>query len=458
MQKNMTSGSPFKLLLGFTIPTFIGNIFQQFYLMADTLIVSRLLGVNALAAVGAVTGYSFMVTGFAQGLTMGFTAILSQRFGAGDEEAMKKTYANGTVLSILISFIVGAIFTIFSMPLLRLIKTPDDIIDMANSYIIYIYIFLICNVLYNFYSGVLRGMGDSKSPLVFMIISAVLNIVLDIVSIIYFKWGVAGAAIATVFSQGVAALLSFIYIKKNYPQFKCKKEDFKIDPRLTKQLLSVGMPGALQYSVTAISVIIVQIAINSFGSDVVAAYSCASKIESIVEQFYPALGLAISAYASQNLGAGKFKRIREGFKIAVIMDVIVSLIGIVICYFIAEPTTLLFIENTSQNAQIIEYSVSYVKTISYFFIPLGSIFIFRTGCQGLGSGKIPMLSALLELTARFSTAFTLTKVFGFMGICLSNATSWIASGCILPFVYLHYIKKLEEKHSKNDNVGYLNHK
>ena len=458
MQKNMTSGSPFKLLLGFTIPTFIGNIFQQFYLMADTLIVSRLLGVNALAAVGAVTGYSFMVTGFAQGLTMGFTAILSQRFGAGDEEAMKKTYANGTVLSILISFIVGAVFTIFSMPLLRLIKTPDDIIDMANSYIIYIYIFLICNVLYNFYSGVLRGMGDSKSPLVFMIISAVLNIALDIVSIIYFAWGVAGAAIATVFSQGVAALLSFIYIKRNYPQFKCTKEDFRLDSRLTKQLLSVGMPGAMQYSVTAISVIIVQIAINSFGSDVVAAYSCASKIESIVEQFYPALGLAISAYASQNLGAGKFKRIRNGFKIAVIMDVIVSLSGVVICYFIAEPTTLLFIENVPSNAQIIEYSTSYVKTISYFFIPLGSIFIFRTGCQGLGSGKIPMLSALLELVARFSTAFTLTKVFGFMGICLSNATSWIASGCILPFVYLHYIKKLEEKHRQNTNVSYFNHK
>lgn len=458
MQKNMTTGSPFKLLINFTIPTFIGNIFQQFYLMADTLIVSRLMGVDALAAVGAVTGYSFMVTGFAQGLTMGFTAILGQRFGAGDEKAMKETYVNSTILSILISIVVGIIFTIFSMPLLNLINTPENIIEMSNSYIVVIYIFLIFNVLYNFYSGVLRAMGDSRSPLIFMIISAVLNIILDIVSIVNFHLGVMGAALATVFSQGVAALFSYIYIRKHYPQFICSKKDIKFDWGLSKRLLSVGMPGALQYSVTAISVIIVQIALNGFGSDVVAAYSCASKIESIVEQFYPSLGLAISAYAAQNLGKGEFKRIRDGFKIAVVLDIIVSIIGIGLCYLIAYPTTVLFITDTPQNASIIENSVMYVKTISYFFIPLGSIFIFRTGSQGLGSGKIPMLSAFLELTARISTAFTLTKIFGFMGICLSNATSWMSSGFIIPFFCFHYIKKLEEKSTKKEDLAYVNNK
>ncbi len=451
----MTSGSPLKLLLGFTVPTFIGNIFQQLYLMADTLIVSRLLGVEALAAVGAVTGYSFMVTGFAQGLTMGFTAILSQRFGAGDERGMKKAYVNGTILSIAISVIVGIVFTLLSMPLLRLINTPENIIEMSNSYIVIVYLFLICNVLYNFYAGVLRGMGDSKSPLIFMIISAILNIILDIVSILYFGWGVMGASIATVFSQGVAALLSYIFIRKNYPEFKCTREEWKFDWTVSRQLLAVGMPGAIQYCVTAISVIIVQMAINGFGSDLVAAYSCASKIENIVTQFFPALGFAISAYASQNLGAGEYKRIREGFKIAVILDVIVSAIGLGLCYLVAYPFTVLFIENTPQNAEIINYSVKYVQLIGYFFIPLGSIFIFRTGCQGLGSGKIPMLSAGLELCARLSTAFTLTRAFGFMGICLSNATSWISSGCILPFVYLHFIKKIEEKAVKNEQLSYI---
>ena len=454
MKNNMTQGSPFALLLGFTLPTFIGNIFQQFYLMADTLIVSRLLGVNALAAVGAVSGYSFMVTGMAQGLTMGFTAIIAQRFGAGDERGMRKAYANGTILSLLISVILALVFAIFSMPLLRLINTPENIIDMANDYIMVIYVFLITSVMYNFYAGVLRSMGDSRSPLVFMIISAFLNIALDIISIIWFGWGVRGAAIATVFSQGVAAVLSFIYIKRKYPEFKCSKEEWKFDRRLSKTLLSVGMPGAVQYSVTAISVIIVQIATNGFGSDSVAAYSCASKIETIATQFYPALGLAISSYASQNLGAGKTDRIRKGFRISVYLDIAYSVIGFAACQLLAAPCTYLFVENTPENTQIISESVMYVKNIGWFFIPLGSIFIFRTGCQGLGSGKIPLLSATLELIARLSTAFSLTRLYGFYGICLSNACSWITAGCILPFVYLHYMKKIELRLGKSERLSY----
>ncbi len=214
------------------------------------------------------------------------------------------------------------------------------------------------------------------------------------------------------------------------------------------------MPGAVQYSVTAISVIIVQMAINGFGSDLVAAYSCASKIETMITQFFPALGFAISSYASQNLGAGEYRRIREGFRISVLLDIVVSFIGLGLCYLIAYPCTVLFIDNTPENAEIIKYSVQYVHTIGFFFIPLGSIFIFRTGCQGLGSGKIPMLSAGLELTARLSTAFTLTRAFGFMGICLSNATSWISSGCILPFVYLHFIKRLENSAGKKEQLSY----
>ena len=246
MQKNMTSGNTTKLLLGFVLPIFIGNIFQQLYLMSDTLIVSRLLGVEALAAVGAVSPFSFMVVGFAQGLTMGFTAILSQRFGAGDEEGMRKVYAMSTVLSISIGVILSIIFTSLSRPMLRLVNTPENIIDMAVDYISTIYIFLLFQVLYNLYAGVLRSLGDSKSPLVFMIISAVLNIILDIVSIVVFHWGVRGAALATVFSQGISALLSFIYIKVKFLILSPRKGEWKIDSSLVKVLLKVGLPGAFQ--------------------------------------------------------------------------------------------------------------------------------------------------------------------------------------------------------------------
>ena len=202
MQKNMTKGNPLLLLTGFVMPIFIGNLFQQLYLMSDTLIVSRLLGVEALAAVGAVSPFSFMVVGFAQGLTMGFTAILSQRFGAGDSEGMRKVYAMSTLLSVLISGVLSVVFSFLSKPMLRMVNTPQNILDMAEEYIVIIYVFLIFQVLYNLYAGVLRSLGDSKSPLIFMIISAVTNIILDVVAIAVFHMGVGGAALATVISQG----------------------------------------------------------------------------------------------------------------------------------------------------------------------------------------------------------------------------------------------------------------
>ena len=448
MQKNMTSGSPLSLMVGFVIPIFVGNLFQQLYLMSDTLIVSRLLGVEALAAVGSVSPFSYMVVGFAQGLTMGFTAILSQRFGAGDNEGMRKVYAMSTLLSVLISFLLSIVFTFLSRPMLKLVNTPDNILDMAVEYISIIYIFLIFQVLYNLYAGVLRSLGDSKSPLVFMIISAITNIILDIIAIAVFHMGVGGAALATVFSQGLSALLSFIYIKKKFTILTPSKEEKKYDRSLSKVLLKVGLPGAFQYSITAISCILVQASLNNFGSDSVAAYSVANKIENMVTQFYPALGIGISTFAGQNLGAGKLKRVRKGFRVSVYLNIAYSIFALIICQSFASPMSKLFIDSNISSPVVIEESILYVTTMSLFFIPLGFIFIFRTGCQGLGSGKIPMLSAIIELVARTCTAFSLPYFFGFLGICYSNAVSWISAGFILPIVYLAFMKKLERHYEE----------
>lgn len=430
-------------MVGFVIPIFVGNLFQQLYLMSDTLIVSRLLGVEALAAVGSVSPFSYMVVGFAQGLTMGFTAILSQRFGAGDNEGMRKVYAMSTLLSVLISFLLSIVFTFLSRPMLKLVNTPDNILDMAVEYISIIYIFLIFQVLYNLYAGVLRSLGDSKSPLVFMIISAITNIILDIIAIAVFHMGVGGAALATVFSQGLSALLSFIYIKKKFTILTPSKEEKKYDRSLSKVLLKVGLPGAFQYSITAISCILVQASLNNFGSDSVAAYSVANKIENMVTQFYPALGIGISTFAGQNLGAGELKRVRKGFRVSVYLNIAYSIFALIICQFFASPMSKLFIDSNTSSPVVIEESILYVTTMSLFFIPLGFIFIFRTGCQGLGSGKIPMISAIIELVARTCTAFSLPYFFGFLGICYSNAVSWISAGFILPIVYLAFMKKLE---------------
>ncbi len=448
MQKNMTKGNPLLLLTGFVMPIFIGNLFQQLYLMSDTLIVSRLLGVEALAAVGAVSPFSFMVVGFAQGLTMGFTAILSQRFGAGDNEGMRKVYAMSTLLSVLISILLSIVFTFLSRPMLKLVNTPDNILDMAVEYISIIYIFLIFQVLYNLYAGVLRSLGDSKSPLVFMIISAITNIILDIIAIAVFHMGVGGAALATVFSQGLSAFLSFIYIKKKFTILTPSKEEKKYERSLSKVLLKVGLPGAFQYSITAISCILVQASLNNFGSDSVAAYSVANKIENMVTQFYPALGIGISTFAGQNLGAGKLKRVRKGFRVSVYLNIAYSIFALIICQSFASPMSKLFIDSNTSSPVVIEESILYVTTMSLFFIPLGFIFIFRTGCQGLGSGKIPMISAIIELVARTCTAFSLPYFFGFLGICYSNAVSWISAGFILPIVYLAFMKKLERHYEE----------
>ena len=448
MQKNMTMGNPFLLLTGFVLPIFVGNLFQQLYLMSDTLIVSRLLGVEALAAVGSVSPFSYMVVGFAQGLTMGFTAILSQRFGAGDNEGMRKVYAMSTLLSVLISFLLSIVFTFLSRPMLKLVNTPDNILDMAVEYISIIYIFLIFQVLYNLYAGVLRSLGDSKSPLIFMIISAITNIILDIIAIAVFHMGVGGAALATVFSQGLSAILSFIYIKKKFTILTPSKEEKKYDRSLSKVLLKVGLPGAFQYSITAISCILVQASLNNFGSDSVAAYSVANKIENMVTQFYPALGIGISTFAGQNLGAGKLKRVRKGFRVSVYLNIAYSIFALIICQSFASPMSKLFIDSNTSSPVVIEESILYVTTMSLFFIPLGFIFIFRTGCQGLGSGKIPMISAIIELVARTCTAFSLPYFFGFLGICYSNAVSWISAGFILPIVYLAFMKKLERHYEE----------
>lgn len=447
----MTTGNPFRLIMEFVIPIFIGNLFQQLYLMSDTLIVSRLLGVEALAAVGAVSPFSFMVVGFAQGLTMGFTAILSQRYGAGDERGMRKVYAMSTFLTFIISIVLSLVFTSLARPMLKMVNTPNNILDMAVEYISIIYIFLIFQVLYNLYAGVLRSLGDSKSPLIFMIISAVTNIILDIVAIAVFNMGVGGAAYATVFSQGLSALFSFIYIKKHFTLLKPLKEEKQLDKALSKVLLKVGLPGAFQYSITAISCILIQASLNNFGSDTVAAYSVANKIENMMTQFFPALGIGISTFAGQNLGAGKLDRVRKGFRSSVYMNICYSIFALFICHLFASPMSKLFIDANNSSPIVIEQSIFYVKTMSLFFIPLGFIFIFRTGCQGLGSGKIPMLSAIIELIARATTSFSLPIFFGFLGICLSNAISWMSAGFILPFVYLAFMRKLERAQTQIPN-------
>ena len=445
MEKNMTEGSPFKLLIAFSLPLFLGNLFQQVYSMVDTVVVGRFVGVDALAALGAIGGFSFMVVGFAQGLGSGFAVLVSQYYGAGNSERMRKAYAMGVVASLGVGILISLAFFIFSMPLLEAVRTPANIITMANEYISIIYIGLLASIYYNLFSSILRAVGDSRSPLLFLLISSLLNVVLDLFFVLVIPLACAGVAIATVLSQAISAVISYFYIKKRFPAFRFRKGDFKLDWDMIRRLMRIGIPGAVQFSVCAIGVIIVQIAINDFGSDIVAAYSIGTKIETIMSQMFTALGMAISTYAGQNLGAGAYDRIRKGFLSCFILIVIWSIVSYFLSFFITEPLAYLFIDSSMGGQSVIDNAIIYVDTVIVFFIPLGMIFLFRTGCQGLGSGAIPMISSITELVARAIAAFTLPIWFGYLGVCYASPVAWVCAAIILPICYFVQMKGIRRR-------------
>ena len=441
----MTKGSAARLLLAFSIPLFFGNLFQQLYSMVDTIVVGRFVGVEALAAVGSTSGFSFMVVGFAQGLTAGFAVIISQKFGAKDMDAMRKAYAMSIVGSLIMSVVIAILFCTLSLPLLRLIQTPENIIHDANSYIAIIYGGIGTAVFYNLFSSILRAVGDSRSPVMFLLLSSVLNIVLDLFFVIVIPLGCSGVAIATIIAQGISALASYLYIKRRFPIFHLSKDDLRMDWRLLLRLMRIGIPGAVQFSVCAAGVIIVQAAINGFGSNTVAAYSVGQKIEALMTQFFPAVGMAISTFAGQNLGAGNLQRIRQGFRTALIITIVGAIISSLIARFSAVPFSYLFMDSNTTSPEIIRETVQYVDTVAWFFIPLGMIFLYRTGCQGLGSGIIPMLSSVLELTLRAIGAFAFPLAFGYAGICFSSPAAWMAAGFSLPFCYFVLMRSIEKR-------------
>ncbi len=445
MDKNMTKGSPFMLLVQFSIPLFIGNLFQQIYSMVDTVVVGRFVGVDALAALGAVSGFSFMAVGFAQGLGCGFAVLVSQCYGAKDEDRMRKAYAMSIISSIVVGVIMSLLFFAFSMPMLEAVNTPSNIITMSNDYISVIYLGLIASVFYNLFSSILRAVGDSRSPLLFLLISSVLNVVLDLFFVLVIPLGCLGVAIATVLSQAISAVISYIYIAKKLPMFRFRKGDFHLDFNIIRILLKIGLPGAVQFSVCALGVIIVQIAINDFGSDIVAAYSIGVKIETLLSQMFTALGMAISTYAGQNLGAGEYDRIKKGFLDCFILIVIWSVISYLLSFFIAEPLARLFIDSSTNEQSVIDNAIVYFDIVIRFFIPLGMIFLFRTGCQGLGSGAIPMISSATELIARIIAAFTLPIWFGYAGVCYASPVAWVCAAVILPVCYFMQMKRIRKK-------------
>lgn len=440
MELDMTKGKPASLILKFIIPVIIGNIFQQFYSMVDTIIVGRFVGVDALAAVGATGSISFLILGFTQGLTTGFTVLTAQRFGAGDREGMRKSIGSAVILSVIVTVVMTTVSLLGMDGLLNVMNTPEDIFAMSKQYIMIICAGICFNVMYNLQASILRAIGNSVTPLVLLVISSVTNIVLDYVLIVYGHLGVAGAAYATVISQALAGVLCIVYIKKKVPTLHVEGRHYRLEAQCVRNQLGVGLPMALQFSITAVGTILVQSALNLLGSMVVASYSVSCKVEQLVTQPFGAMGVTMATYCAQNRGINDLKRIREGVKAANIMSAIYAVAVYGLVFLILPYAIRLFV--TENIEAVLGYAKTYLTICGMFFIPLGMIFIFRNTLQGCGFGFIPMMGGVVELVSRGVAAFVAAKLMSYEGVCAANASAWLMTGIFLWIAYHVLMKKM----------------
>ena len=436
MVRDMTSENPTKLILSFSIPLLIGNVFQQLYSMVDTIVVGRYLGVQALAAVGATGSLSFLVLGFINGITSGFSVLVAQSFGAGDEKRMRHFVAMSVYLGLIVSAVLTLSTILLTRDILNLMQTPEDIIDTSEVYIKIIFAGILATMFYNLLAGVLRALGDSKTPLYFLILSSILNIGLDLFFVINMKSGVPGVAYATVISQAVSAIACLFYMAVKFPILHFHKEELKFSLLSAARLFQVGIPMALQFSITAIGTMVLQSAINGLGSTVVGAYTAASKAEQLAVQPMITFGTTMATYVGQNLGAGRMDRIREGVKKCIMISCIFSILGSLLVVFCGGILVSLFI--TGEQPEVMAYARQYLNTIAIFFIPLGLIFIYRNTLQGMGDGFIPMMAGVVELGMRVFVAFVLAKQFGYTGICLAGPIACIVAD--IPLMITYYVR------------------
>lgn len=451
MTKDMTQGNPTKLILFFCLPTLCGNLFQQFYNLMDTIIVGQCLGEDALAAVGATGSIVFLVIGFANGLAQGFGIMISQVFGSKDEKRLRHIVALSFLLTIVISVILTIITVASCRSLLIAMQTPSNILNLADSYLRIIFWGITASMFYNVLASIIRGVGDSKTPLYFLILSSVLNIGLDFFFIVTLKLDVAGAAFATVLAQGVSAILCLIYMYRKFPILRTGKSDYYMDAPTTIQMMKLGLPMAFNYSITAIGTMILQAAVNTFGSSVVAAFTAASKVEQMMSQALPALGTTMSTYCGQNLGAGNFKRIFDGMHKAFFIAVGLSAFSAFICIAFGKYLVALFLDNPTPT--IFSYATMYLNTVSCFFIFLAFIFLYRTSLQGLGESFITMFAGIFELVCRAGAVWLLLKPFGYWAVRLASPLAWIGAGIPMMIAYFHWKKKIQNISLQNKTAA-----
>lgn len=445
--KNLTEGAPWKLILFFSLPLMLGNVFQQLYTVVDTAIVGKGLGVDALAALGASDWLNWMMIGMIQGFTQGFGILMAQKFGSGEAKKLRQVVANSILLSVVIAVFITSCGEIFLRPVLKLLNTPEAIRPLTVAYLRVIFAGLPVVIAYNMAAAILRSLGNGKTPLVAMVIASIINIVLDLLFVLVFHWGVQGAAIATVIAQCVSALYCFWKISR-IQILHMKKEDWIFDWSLCKKLVKLGVPMAFQNMIIAVGGMIVQSIVNGFGVTFIAGYTATNKLYGILEVAATSYGFAMTTYAGQNLGAGKISRISKGIRAAMVIAMITSAI-IAVCMLVFGKMILscFITANAEQGAEALDVAYHFLALMSVWLPVLYVLHICRSCIQGLGNTILPMGSGIAEFIMRTGAAMFLPPLVGSVGVMYAEILAWIGADLILIpsyFIVMGKMKKIQK--------------
>lgn len=443
MKTDILKDKPLKAILIFMLPIALGNIIQQIYGMMDSVVLGRFLGETALAAVGTTTPIAFLVLGFTNGITSGFSILSAQRFGAKDTARVRKSIFTSYFLSAIVTVVLTVLCVCTVDLLLGAMNVPDTLYPAAKKYITVVYIGIFANVTSSYFTGLLRSFGNSKFPLYVLVITAVLNVIADFILIGKYRLGVEATAWTNVTAQFVASVICFIYLLKKFPQYRLHKEDIKVSLNEIGSHLAAGLPMALQFSVTAIGVMVVQGALNLLGDTAIAGYTSSAKIENLLNQTALALAVACSTFCAQNLGAGEYKRIKQGLVASFLVALGIAAFNLVICLTLGKYMLLMFIENPSE--QLTAYSVVYLNVFAASSVLLNMLFLVRPSLQSLNKNLTTFMGGVLNLSGRVIVTYTLVEPLGYLGVCLAGPIAWFMSSVPMLIILIFTVKKLLKK-------------
>lgn len=441
MTKNLTEGRELPLILSFMLPMLLGMLFQQFYNVTDSIIVGHFLGKGAFAATGSTGSITFLIIGFANGLAGGFAIPVAQRFGARDEENLRRYAANAIVLSAVFSAVLTVVSVAFCSQILTIMRTPADIFDDAYAYLLVSLIGIPITLYYNLLGGFIRALGDSRTPVVILAVSSVVNIVFTAVLVAFTPTGVAGAAIATVFAQLVSCVLCVIHIACRLPVLRMTRGDYAPSRPHISVLCQNGLPMGLQYSITAIGSVVLQSAVNSIGSDAVAAVTAAGKVSCFFTTVYEALGGTMATWGGQHVGAGKLPRLRSGVRICLLIGCLFSVVCVAVFWLFGAQLATLFLD--AGETQVLSDARLLLMINAAFYPLLTCVNVVRFMIQGMGYGQLAMIAGLMEMVARTAVGFFLVPVLGFLGVCFASPAAWLLADLFLFPAYFACYRRLE---------------